>query len=461
MDKKLIILGNGFDLSCGLASKYKDFFNWRLQSLFGTTDFEKIREELETNETNELDLTVSSTNLDLVNNIRYGKKLEPVWPPSYIENHHNNKEKKLNQFTINKEVGWKKYESLTRWDVFFIYAQKYLKPDINEWQDVENIINNVVTIALTKRQNGIDRYLNNAQTNLHYIEDGKNKFEDIIYKYSGRDNSDAEEIAYLLLFDLINFEKEFSRYIYQQLGLKNNNENKLLKLTYFNNAEQLLKKIIRVDKKQKPVKVSVISFNYTLGPRFQAAINDNSKIDSVKINSWKNIHGLACFNDPKAQASIKTQGSIPAPIFGVDPEDALNCRSNARVLFTKPYRLIINKIKNIQQMINLKDIQEIIVYGHSLGDADYSYFKYIFDQANIYDNSVNLIFYYWPGEIISGIRDRITEQELERKYTELVVKMLNKYGKTSKLAQEDIVTKLALEGRLSILPNPNIDNFKN
>lgn len=75
----------------------------------------------------------------------------------------------------------------------------------------------------------------------------------------------------------------------------------------------------------------------------------NSKNNGVKINSWKNIHGLACFNDPKAQASLKTQGSIPAPIFGVDPENVLNCRSDARMLFTKPYRLIINKIKNIQQ----------------------------------------------------------------------------------------------------------------
>lgn len=38
---KIIILGNGFDLACGLKSTYKDFFNWRLKQLSKTSIFNK------------------------------------------------------------------------------------------------------------------------------------------------------------------------------------------------------------------------------------------------------------------------------------------------------------------------------------------------------------------------------------------------------------------------------------
>ena len=45
---------------------------------------------------------------------------------------------------------------------------------------------------------------------------------------------------------------------------------------------------------------------------------------------------------------------------------------------------------------------------------------------------------------------------MERKYTEKVVKMLNRQGAYSDFAKDDIVTKLAVQGRLSILPNSKI-----
>lgn len=49
------------------------------------------------------------------------------------------------------------------------------------------------------------------------------------------------------------------------------------------------------------------------------------------------------------------------------------------------------------------------------------------------------------------------KQLIERQYTEKVVTLLNVYGKDSNLARGDIVTKLAIEGRLSVLPNPDIN----
>ncbi len=459
MNKRLIILGNGFDLSCGLKSKYIDFFKYRLQNLFETTDFDKIRDKLEEHETTEEDLTFPRS---LKGKKYIQTQLEDNLKNSscYQENTDDkNKKEKMNQFTLNKNGGWKNYKSLTRWDVFFIYAQKYLKSNINEWQDIENIINNVVTIALTKKNDLKKVELKTVKTNLHYEENGEDKFKKIIYKYSGTANSSPEEIAHLLLFDLINFETEFSKYIYLQLDLKNDKKGHF-DLPYFINAEELLKEIIKIDDIRTSTELSVISFNYTLGPRFKSKINDKLKNTFIKIETWMNIHGLSCYNDPNARAAIKPKGEIPAPIFGIDPEDVLNCKCPARIIFTKPYRLITNKIDNINQTINFHDINEVNIYGHSLGEADHSYFYYIFDQINIYDNAVKLLFFYCPGELVNGIIDLINQQEIERHFTEKVVKMLNNYGKRSKYAREDIVTKLALEGRLSILPNPKIYNFQ-
>ena len=125
-----------------------------------------------------------------------------------------------------------------------------------------------------------------------------------------------------------------------------------------------------------------------------------------------------------------------------------------RVIFTKPYRIINNKFTAIRQEFEFNDFDKIIVYGHSLGKADYSYFKYIFDETSIYTRPIKLIFYYWPGLYKT---DLVEKQLIERQYTEKVVTLLNVYGKDSNLARGDIVTKLAIEGRLSVLPNPDIN----
>lgn len=47
------MIGNGFDLSCGLESRYSDFFKDRIKSLFGKFDnYDVIRISLEQREKN-------------------------------------------------------------------------------------------------------------------------------------------------------------------------------------------------------------------------------------------------------------------------------------------------------------------------------------------------------------------------------------------------------------------------
>lgn len=255
---------------------------------------------------------------------------------------------------------------------------------------------------------------------------------------------------------LAKFEKVFGEYIYSQLELEKDTN---FDLPYFQNAKQLLKQISGLEGpiSNIPDQINVISFNYTLGPRFQQLMNDEFQ---GKFKSWNNIHGLSCFEDPVAQTAFEHSGNIPAPIFGIGPQEEL---SNIRVIFTKPYRLIVNKTKNIRQDIDFSKINKIIIYGHSLGKADYSYFEYIFDNCNLYEGNIDLVFYFWPGkeeDQKSNYLKEVRTQEYERKYTQKVINLLNNYGRRSGLAREDIVTKLALNGKLTVLPNPKITNYK-
>lgn len=492
--KEFIILGNGFDLSCNLSSSYKDFFKRRLDSLFNTTDTDEI--------------------INLLNNVsaessykREKNNNQSAAMKEFKEQQREN-ESTVSKFTSRKYVIKKpktiepgeedrqfeflevqaKYPDITRWDLFFIYAKKYLKDETNEWQDVENIIDNVITIALHDkiRKNVLSMPSSQYVTNLHFKPDGEEKFKLAIYKYScvNFDETDVNERAYSLLISLNQFEEVFSKYICLQMDIEHS---KNLNSPYFQCAKELLKNITEMKLGDRP-EINVWSFNYTLGPRFQ----DKLKDDGWDLHTWNNIHGMACHNDPDAKSAIKHTGEIPAPILGVNPNDILslpNYKIPERVIFIKPYRLINNKFRNARQEFSFKNIDKIIIYGHSLGEADYSYFEYIFDAIDIYSKDVELVFYYWPGELsideikqripkdvfdkvkqqISGnspeeikrkiiefFTDKIEQKNMERKYTEKVVKMLNRYGANSDFAKDDIVTKLAVQGRLSILPNSKI-----
>lgn len=108
----------------------------------------------------------------------------------------------------------------------------------------------------------------------------------------------------------------------------------------------------------------------------------------------------------------------------------------------------VNSIRNntFQDKVNV-----ITFIGHSLNQADYSYFESIFDQYDIFHSNVKLEFYYYPGNITSK------NSESERKAMKNIVRLLTSYGSTLKNEHgENIVNKLMLEQRLSVIPNPTV-----
>lgn len=111
-NKRILVIGNGFDLSCGLKSRYSDFFKQRFTDLFGDqTDYDTEQSYL--NSWNSV-------------NVSTGQKED--------------------YFELNKDR-WP--EGITRWDCIFPFAEKFLDNKENgQWQNIENIIFNVVSIVL-------------------------------------------------------------------------------------------------------------------------------------------------------------------------------------------------------------------------------------------------------------------------------------------------------------------------
>lgn len=81
---------------------------------------------------------------------------------------------------------------------------------------------------------------------------------------------------------------------------------------------------------------------------------------------------------------------------------------------------------------------EIKFYGHSLSEADYSYFQSIFDYYDLYgNNNVSLIFYY--------------SNEFEQ--NDEIYRLINSYGRTLMNQEQgkNLIHKLLLENRLKIV----------
>lgn len=413
---QLLILGNGFDLHCGLKSSYKDFFQ--------------------------------STILDTIGG-RYD----------------------LQQMKAGVSGFWE--------TLLFGYYTTFGKVNYN-WCDIETIIKNTV-LAIGNRNKGLAfEALESVKRreDSNEIKSVYGTIEHFIYincmsifydtLYSGKTYSDNEAYSLLInriLQELHKFERGFCKYI--KNNIVNPNNEKEYNTQYIVNAMNLLNTLtgftdIRyetiddiIERQEeayyKPISptmyqsdwrekhilsqefsnlhsVNILSFNYT-------ALFDILGVQSPCL--YNNVHGKLCMNkcaENCASCNI---------IFGIDDTVIQSQEENFELhKFSKTYRkmLIADAETSILPKID-NQMVEIKFYGHSLSEADYSYFQSIFDYYNLYENNkVSLIFYYSKG----------FEQ------TDEVYRLINTYGKTlsNKDQGKNLTHKLLLENRLKIIEVP-------
>lgn len=425
--KQLIVLGNGFDLKCRLKSSYADFFLQRFSELFCDGKAESL-EEIE--DVLNLKRNVIFKNIQEVTRVSFYKL---VGSCDFFR-------------VFSKELH--SNDTLNRWDVIFLFAQVCIGKDINlyEWQDVESIVYEVVSIALTPSLQFESRVSYKEKIMIDNSEyNGKDFFKKMVsYISQIEKKDDVAGMATELLSELKKFEAIFAKFIEEQFELNRKDK-------YISSAVDLLKGISRylpyMQMDTNAIEqIDVLSFNYSLDENFRSVIEDS------RINSWSNIHGVASFKTPNAikdKTDYNRDLGLPAPIFGVDNHDIVNetNETDLRISFTKPYRVIENNVNGIRESTGYEGVDLISIYGHSLGRADYSYFEALFDENNLYHSNCKIEYYYYQGE---------DEETKVIKRQEAITKMyslLTEYGTTlSDTHGGSIVNKLNLENRLSVVP---------
>ncbi|MDB8858793.1 AbiH family protein [Pediococcus acidilactici] len=404
MVNQLIILGNGFDLSANLKTKYSDFFDYLLKEMGEVSFLEE----------------------------------KPKGCKSYIYRKYkysNGKSKFKEMFNF--------------WSGFFTTLSTTSIGKKLQWMDVEGNIKEVVTL-ISKNYGEYSVYqdlLNLFEEDIEPVFNNKSELMETYFKdwihflieKNVKSAGDANDILDILISDLNKFEKQFSEYlcenvINKEISCIEDTNNRLYK------RRQFLLKIVRDGFSHTPTEdTQILNFNYT--PIYQRELGG----DHFNLgNEIKYIHGRLEWDEEKNNFKA---GSV---IFGIDDTNLVNQAGNEDesleeklYKFGKTYR-ILNSEDNTS--LNLENKIDLIkFYGHSLNTADYAYFQSIFDKVDLYGSNVKLCFYY--GDFEKNC------DENKKKFMDRIYKLIETYGQNTfknnfEIRGKNLLHKLILEGRI-------------
>ncbi|MBK1999412.1 hypothetical protein JE040_11295 [Enterococcus xinjiangensis] len=389
-NKKLIVLGNGFDLACTLKSTYKDFFSERIKKEVE----EKLDEALDNFKTQMMD--DSYFGYDTIFKVKEpDERLRQIRRMMRDYSSGNT----LDIYRIVEE------SKLTFWDLIFYYSGGKEK-DL-QWQDVE--------------QKMLEFFCStNDDANFPNLRMIKKSLSGFFYKVN------VETLLCLHLAAFLPDRKEYERkkllnYLYDELRIFENYFaeyiNGIINYDYKKNACDLLLKMSDATSIPK-ITDKVFSFNYT-----------NPFMGQLNII---NVHGTV------------QEHNI---IFGIDQENIDPVKDIYR--FTKTFRQMTETKLAVTYQENIlpdkEEIDEIVFFGHSLSTLDYSYFQTIFDHYELYQSKIRLVFYYKKY-------GNYTREDMELDLAQKISKMLYAYSPSidNPKKGKNLLHKLLLEKRLII-----------
>ncbi len=384
--QQLIILGNGFDLQCGLRSRFGDFFKSRFEKIVGIKRYDRATWKglLEGS-----DLTLWDFILEA--------NIDDAWCD--VEGAIEKWILSAADTDPNTSLFWGVLDALGRTNLFtdgmpYIVWREDGKCLASEKDNKDHLCCNIARYALT-----------------------------INPELSGKECA-SEQLIKLLKRDLGRLERAFGAYLSKEISSNNG---------YAGECKNLCR-IIAEDGKQSDedfyVSTSVLSFNYT-------SIAENH-FDKGDDGVFVNIHGKLgediifgidgkdCMDNPIAVSFTKTY--------------RLMLRGGSRT----------GGLISTANSSNLQDATDVIkFYGHSLGRADYSYFQSIFDGVDLYESKTVLVFYFPldssdDAEMINNERRSRLANSINNLLVAYGATMDNSdHGK-------NLMHKLLLEGRLII-----------
>ena len=405
--KQLLIIGNGFDLACGLKSSYKDFFDNYLNPISSTSSkmyweqYFKIMSYLN----DDYSWTDIETQIFMqLQNIEF-----------LIENNLLKSKYYADRDSLEEQINFILTENNKNATLDSLMNTFYLLYSIFEYSIIDNSLklNNVLSKIkndLLKLEGHFTKYLRNEIQNANNKIEKNNENATNIFTENGYFIKSKLLFATLLLFH-INVNVSETPLSMPPIEILHNTANSNLTINnldvcYLSNFDN--------------VENYVLSFNYT---------------NPFQFSNLRNIHGNLM------------NGNI---IFGIDYDKVNTFFSNQPTQFTKSYRILENKLNS--NIVIPADINKILFYGHGLGEADYSYFQAIFDTVDLYHSNTQLVFFW----------NNFNEEDQYKIQVERVTNLIEKYGQTfaNKDHGRNLFTKLLLENRI-IFEQINLEDVWN
>ena len=300
-------------------------------------------------------------------------------------------------------------------NLFYLYLMFLKKCDLN-WNEVESNILPFIRDTSKIFKLKMETILGNIEKNEMY------KYL-LIAKVIIKDRKNLNFLDFIM--EQLNlFEKDFGNYI-GSLELKGESKNRLIN-------------IFRTTCRKK-----IINFNYSIF--LQDLIDRYKDIAFSEIEIARRIKPI--------ESIVNIHGDFKNPIFGID---SLNSEEQFQN-FTKKSRILNNDTIENFELPKPGKLGTINFFGHSLSEADYSYFQSLFDYYDIYSSNIKLNFMY-------SEYDKNDLTRAKRETHNNVVKLMNNYGE--KLENKDkgknLLHKLLIENRIKLInvdkENKIIDN---
>ncbi|WP_251948997.1 AbiH family protein [Levilactobacillus brevis] len=396
MNNNLIILGNGFDLHNKLNSGFWDFFDARENELKNTTDFTKLFDE-----DSMLEIQKDKKTRENIRGLII-KRVKPNLLKYSLRMHE--RYKRFNNISVKKISFWDFYFQIRKLkdpDWFYVenqiqgfFEEKKSYAEKTRFELVLEYLDALLDVGSgNAEESKVDNYtLLSEHLNRYDFETEALVFIIVnVFKYDFQ----KQHLADFLLSQLVKFEKRLQNYLVEKVSSTPE---------YHDNVTRC------IDELSGGIPYNILNFNYTDIPMSKNGIEQN-------------VHGSLADH----------------PILGID---AMNVPLGVPYYsFTKTFRIM--KLANeAAKKVLPKRPEKVIFYGHSLSEADYSYFQSIFDYYSIYDSEVKLVFYY--STYPKHDETMVSVEQYAR-----VVKLLAAYGKTIPNHGNNLLHKLMLERRIS------------
>lgn len=325
----------------------------------------------------------------------------------------------FNSKIFDRSDFWINFDSsieINFWDLFFFLISKEKTVYENwTWCDIEKIMELWLS---DKKGNGF----NSAEGHLDDVFKILNKTipvsvvkKELLYlaafcfKFNKEQTfSDIVNFYNFLLEELKKFEKNFGKYIKNQ---QSNDELNSETLASRNNFLEKTNKVIELLCGSNNL-VSIDTFNY-------------GYVHSDFMNLLHHING-----------------NTESPIFGIDSN--LFSPSDPRYIFSKTMRRMELDLEG-DNVLEIKECENLVIFGSSLSSSDYSYFFSVFDKMSIADTNKNnkIVFAY-------KIYDYEMEQEIKKSLIKSVAILFEEYSKYkgSKEQPNRLLDRLTTQGKV-------------